>query len=690
MRAASVQSGPSRDAGPQPRLILLLVLLLYLIGCPGEDNTPPTVGILTPLAGDTVSGIVPIRVKATDNRGVAQVQFLVDGKLIGIDSIPEQNVYALSWNAAGLAPGSTHVVGCAALDRAGNRAAAEVEVVVSPAAGTRHRGPIAAPETWTAAGNPHVVEADLSVETRLVLEPGVVVLVADRAVISAGSRYPAAIVCRGRPDSSIIITALSSNPGPGAWQGIELLSNCSPDSSVFEYCTVEYGGGNGRSLVYSDGARPVLKNCVLRHSAGSGVVATRRGFGLFTDNVVSDCAGFPVSVDAGSASTIGPNNNFTGNALRGIEVAGGRITVSTNWPNRFLPYCITSTVTVAGDSNPLLTIAAGCSLLFADSVRLRIGAGAPGGIAADGSYGRIVFGPLSSAPTPGSWRGIEFWEKTDISRTVLRFCQVEYAGIAGSAAVACYSAPVTLTGCCIRQGAGDGLVCINCGFSRLEYDTVVGCAGYPLRTGAAFVASLGVGNFFTGNGRDSILVLGGTITRNAQWRHHGVPYSIKGMVEVGSTDEPVLTIDPGVRLCFTDSGLAVGRRYPATLTAVGLPDSIVFTGAEAVPGFWRGVELHANADSRSRLFRCRLLYGGNSGRGILYVDSCVPNVRENEIAYSGSYCAYLWNTDLEGDSLIAHNWLHDPAPGYDTVFEGGQAATARPAGPRILPADRFR
>ncbi len=690
MRAAPVQSVPPSDAGRQLRLILLLVGLLHLVGCPAEDTTPPTVEILTPVAGDTVSGIVPIRVKATDNRGVVQVQFLIDGNLLGIDSLPDQNVFALSWNAAGLAPGSARVVGCAALDRAGNRAAAEVEVFINPAAGTRHRGPITAPETWTAAGNPHVVEADLSVETRLALEPGVVVLVADRARITAGSRYPAAIVCRGQPDSGITITALSSSPGPGAWQGIELLSNCQPDSSVFEYCTIECGGGNGRALVSSDGARPALKNCVLRRGAGSGVVATRLGFNLFTNNVVSDCAGFPVSVDAGSVSTIGTNNNLTGNALRAIEVTGGRLTVSTNWPNRFLPYCVTSTVTVAGDSNPLLTIAPGCSLLFADSVRLRIGAGAPGGLAADGSYGRIVFGPFSPAPAPGSWRGIEFWERTDVNRTVLRFCRVEYAGLAGSAAVACYSAPITLTGCCISSGAGDGLLCTNCGFISLEYDTVVNCAGYPLRIGAAFVASLGAGNAFTGNGRDSILVLGGTITRNAQWRRHDVPYSVKGMVEVGSADEPVLTIDPGVRLCFTDSGLAVGRRYRATLTAVGLPDSIIFTGAVSVPGAWRGVELHAYADNRSRLFRCCLRYGGSSGRGILYVDSCVPSVLENEVAYSGSYCAYLWNTDLEADSLIAHNWLHDPAPGYDTVFEGGRTTTARPAGPRRLPAGRFR
>jgi hypothetical protein len=144
-------------------------------------------------------------------------------------------------------------------------------------------------------------------------------------------------------------------------------------------------------------------------------------------------------------------------------------------------------------------------------------------------------------------------------------------------------------------------------------------------------------------------------------------------VEVGASAAPALVIEPGCRLAFgPDAGLAIGRGEPGMLTAVGLPDSIVFTGTRAAPGSWRGVELHSNADNRSRLERCRLLYGGGAGTGILFVDSCLPVIRGNELGWSGSYCAYLWNTDLNPDSLLALNWLHDPAPGYDTVFDGGR------------------
>jgi hypothetical protein len=650
------------------------LILLHLGGCPGEDKTPPLVAILAPVGGDTVSDVVLIRAQATDNRGVRLVQFSVDGSLLGVDSSPDQNVFSLSWNTTGLAPGSARTLACAAYDRAGNRGAAEETVFISSRAGTRHRGPITAPETWAAVGNPHVVEADLAVEARLVLEPGVVVLVADGAGITVGSRYPAALVCRGRVDSTIAITALATSPGPGAWRGIELLGNCWPESSHFEYCTIEYGGG-GRALLYSDGARPGINSCVLRHSGGQGVVAARLGFSSFTGNVVSDCAGFPVSVDAGSVPDLGSSNNLGANVQRGIEVTGGRVAAPGVWPNRFLPYCITATVTVADTTNPLLTIAAGCSLLFADSARLRVGAGAAGGLVADGSYGPVFFGALSSAPVPGAWRGIEFWEGTDAARTQLRFCRVERAGRPGSAAVSCYAASVTLTGCHISFSAGDGLQCTDCGFVRFEHDTVVNCAGYPLRIGAAFVGSFGAGNSFVGNGRDSILVSGGSITRNAQWRRQNVPYLVKGMIEVGSVYEPTLTIDPGSILCFVDSGLAVGRRHRATLNAVGLPDSITFSGVNQVPGAWLGIELHAYAEGRSRLDHCRMLYGGGSGTGIIYVDSCVPTIRGCEIGWSGSHCAYLWNTDLDADSLLANNWLHDPAEGYETVFEGGRRRT---------------
>src|SRR6266480_2442528 len=47
--------------------------------CPPPDRTPPTVSITSPASGATVFGTINITADASDNRGVAGVQFQLDG-----------------------------------------------------------------------------------------------------------------------------------------------------------------------------------------------------------------------------------------------------------------------------------------------------------------------------------------------------------------------------------------------------------------------------------------------------------------------------------------------------------------------------------------------------------------------------------------------------------------------------------
>ncbi|MBW8828588.1 MAG: DUF1929 domain-containing protein, partial [Burkholderiales bacterium] len=64
------------------------------------DATPPTVSISAPSAGATVTGSVTVSASASDNVGVAGVQFLLDGAPLGaeVTAIP----YTLGWNTAGV------------------------------------------------------------------------------------------------------------------------------------------------------------------------------------------------------------------------------------------------------------------------------------------------------------------------------------------------------------------------------------------------------------------------------------------------------------------------------------------------------------------------------------------------------------------------------------------------------------
>ncbi len=96
----------------------------------GTDTTPPTVSHTTPANGSTVSGTsVTVSANATDNVGVAGVQFTLDGVNLGTEdtTLP----YSISWNTTQTTNGS-HTLRAVARDAAGNRTTSfAVNVTVS-------------------------------------------------------------------------------------------------------------------------------------------------------------------------------------------------------------------------------------------------------------------------------------------------------------------------------------------------------------------------------------------------------------------------------------------------------------------------------------------------------------------------------------------------------------------------------
>ena len=98
---------------------------------PPPDTTPPTVSITSPASGAAVSGTVSVTANASDNVGVAGVQFLLDGTNLGAEDTAAP--YTASWNTTGAANGS-HTLTAVARDAAGNRTtSAAVTVTVSNA-----------------------------------------------------------------------------------------------------------------------------------------------------------------------------------------------------------------------------------------------------------------------------------------------------------------------------------------------------------------------------------------------------------------------------------------------------------------------------------------------------------------------------------------------------------------------------
>ncbi len=100
------------------------------------DTTKPTVSIDSPAGGATVSSTITVSAGASDDVGVAGVQFKIDGTNIGVEDTSAP--YAVAWNTTGV-PNGRHTLEAVARDRAGNTAVSSLSVNVSnmqPAAAT--------------------------------------------------------------------------------------------------------------------------------------------------------------------------------------------------------------------------------------------------------------------------------------------------------------------------------------------------------------------------------------------------------------------------------------------------------------------------------------------------------------------------------------------------------------------------
>jgi len=96
-----------------------------------NDSTPPTVSITAPANGATVSGTISVSADASDNVGVAGVQFLLDGAALGAEDTAAP--YSVALDTTRVANGS-HTLAATARDAAGNRATSlAVTVTVSNA-----------------------------------------------------------------------------------------------------------------------------------------------------------------------------------------------------------------------------------------------------------------------------------------------------------------------------------------------------------------------------------------------------------------------------------------------------------------------------------------------------------------------------------------------------------------------------
>ncbi|HEY3157651.1 MAG TPA: Ig-like domain-containing protein [Vicinamibacterales bacterium] len=113
-------SATARDAVGHETTISVTVVV-------ANDSSPPTVAFTSPGSGETLTGAASILASATDNVGVASVEFLVDGVAAGAPRT--SGPFGLSLDTEPLANGP-HTVTAVARDAAGNETSASVTLTV--------------------------------------------------------------------------------------------------------------------------------------------------------------------------------------------------------------------------------------------------------------------------------------------------------------------------------------------------------------------------------------------------------------------------------------------------------------------------------------------------------------------------------------------------------------------------------
>ena len=540
----------------------------------------------------------------------------------------------------------------------GNTPADEIEV---------RGGHVTVDQTWHLNAMPYRVQGDVIVRygdrsgtpATLTIEQGCVLKFAAGAFLRTGYEsygwFHGKLVAQGTTGSQITFTSVEA--GQGKWGGIYFHDGTTDVSTLLDRCVIE-NAGNG---IYCQSSSPTITNCTIRNGSGYGVYADDPSAPTVHHTVFTGNASYPIGLHpdkVGFCSLAG--NTGTGNLSNEIEIRGGNVRASQTWPKDGMNYRVNGSVTVFGPerdvANPcVLTIAAGCTLSFADATTLNMGYESYGWfwgrLIAQGASGQpITFTSITKAA--GAWQGLYFRDGSS-DESIMQNCVVEYAGHSRNASIYCESANTTIRNCTVRNGSGYGIYADNGAAPIVQNNSISTHASYPL---SVYPDRLGfcqlAGNSGTGNVPNEIEVRGGDVRNSQTWPKDGMVYRVTGNVTVygperDANNPAVLTIAPGCTLKFADDkGLYTGVDsygwYWAKLIAQGtqaLP--ITFTAVTPEAGKWNGILLRAGTRSESVLEHCIVEYAGGPGTTTaVQIQGNNTSLTDCEIRSSGAYGLY--------------------------------------------------
>lgn len=435
--------------------------------------------------------------------------------------------------------------------------------------------------TWTAAGSPYTLTANITVPAgvTLTIGPGVQVL-ADSA---GGLDIDGALVAQGTLAAPITFTRSGAS---GKWKGLSVTGTAAaPGSASLAYVNVSHGGSCTycADLYVENSTTVTVANSTFTDSGTHGIYAYSGSVDVsdssFTNNVLN-----AIRYDSGAANPVLARLTATGNGTDAVSTGSGTMTGDHVWEAMGLPYVVTGS----------LTLATGGSLTISPGVEVRFSAS---------NNGLTINGTLTAVATPstpitltgltataGSWQGVQVLGGSATFDSV----SIAYGGFCTYCAdLYVQGATVQVTRSSFSNSATDGIY-VYSGNANVSQSSFANNARYAIQYGRAESNPVLAGLTATGNGTDAVAMGSGTMSGAHIWEANGIPsYVVTGSqtLATGAT----LTIQPGVQVSFMPgAGLMVSPQ--GTLNAVGLPAApISLTGTSAAAGSWQGLKVYGSA-----------------------------------------------------------------------------------------------
>ncbi len=209
---------------------------------PPDEN--PTVDLTSPNDGATVSGIVNMTATASDAEGLTQVEFMVDGTSIGVDT-NGGNGWSVQWNTTTHPDGAATVV-ATATDTANKTATDQVSVTVDNSSPGTVLMVVADPNSLLAG--------ETAVRNRLTNDGYTVSLIDDNVVAAADANGAAFVFISSTVNANVVGTKLRDVPQPVWTAKPYLLDDMRMTGTVAD---VDYGSVTSASIVITNAAHPL-------------------------------------------------------------------------------------------------------------------------------------------------------------------------------------------------------------------------------------------------------------------------------------------------------------------------------------------------------------------------------------------------------------------------------------------------